>query len=55
MFEQEECFCACNGRPCEGICRDTHLFKPIKKGEPIKLCGAAYIEEGKYDESKNRK
>jgi hypothetical protein len=44
MFEQEECLCACNRRPCEGICRETHLFKPREKGKPIALCSAAYTE-----------
>lgn len=36
--------CACNRWPCEGICRETHLHKPVEKNKPIVVCGAAYTE-----------
>ena len=36
--------CACNGEPCEGICREKYLHRKRKEFE---LCGAAYIKKEK--------
>jgi len=48
--------CACNGGPCEGICRETHLVRRDKE-PPENICGAAYIEEkvrrSKYREDRD--
>lgn len=35
-------FCACNGLPCSGICRDLHLYR---KREKLDICPAAYDPE----------
>jgi len=48
-------FCSCNGKECDGICRETHLYKKGKRQEAKqrqeaeRRCGAAYSvdESGK--------
>ena len=38
----KEYLCACNGKPCEGICREEHLF--TKNAALDNICTAAYVE-----------
>lgn len=39
MAEGKELLCACNKKPCEGICREKNLYRKRKE---LKICPAAY-------------
>lgn len=41
-FRNFKWICACNKKPCEGICKKLHLIKP--KGHSLKFCPVAYKE-----------
>ena len=34
--------CSCNGKPCNGECRETHLYR---KRKDLNMCPAAYDEK----------
>lgn len=36
--------CACNNKPCEGECREQHLYR---KRKDMDMCPAAYRESTK--------
>ena len=39
--------CACNGAACEGICKETHLFR---KRQTLEICPAAYSKKERKNE-----
>lgn len=37
--------CACNGKKCDGICRETNLFRTRRDVDLKNQCPAAYGDE----------